>query len=935
MKGMYLNAITPADILPPGFVGTPWEKIYAVMMLFVSPTLSADPDGFLASAAALHYIARGDADRVASAEAIDADACSVAIPAWVPSAGNIDKAKSLLKAWLLYDATPSAFVDLVKSTGVHTAELSKTFAGVPAIYIDRFRDSCLYTDAEGENAPTFFRDRIKKFMPITAAAFFVIAERIPGANVYYLSDDQTAVSVPRNVIPGSQLYEGDGSPVSLPDGLDETMTRLFAASDAAGLIYDRSVDDNIGLRTSTSDAVFFYQFFASMLTVLRVYAKLYEGAPSGDGVIPLWVTDDGQPYTLPASATRSLYDPQTGSKFAPTAPQYDVVSFRDYTSGLNNRSGNGRAIVVSLPSGSTLDFGILGLLTSATIDRVYVKQHGLTVRFLVAHLSATPYSAAAFSYTSTSNAPLVWEVNTRNAYRGADYPNGVVFGIRQNYADMTFGPTCTDLYLDYETESYLRCRTAGELYTNINNVTFAYIVGDADVETVVVYRLSDNAKFKAIHDLEGDKYLILDENYASNRFVDAQGVTAAGYSLTVPELVLYATSSASETAPLIAEGRNAYPVYTAPNTAAAFDISTDVFKEYIITSVCALGVWAANNDNFSIRVYNNSLHIFNNKTDSKSVAAVKVQAKTIENAKVGYMREGADMYAAGGADMASLPMYNAAGDLVAFDTSKAYKFKRLAYSTKNWSEFYSNVEFKLEAYAFNTSLLGVNVGASVNRAQISAVVYTDDDPWFWFWHGARIEILSSAASLPAYGDGRWPIMMDPIGSMSPAFYCDNAYEIEGVEGDDVTAEDLKTLRIVGGNADISSGRDAKRYKDSPSALLAVFGARSKDYTLSRIRVRIRPRDLYSCSIGSSTYHEEATSIGQIIQLYDYGTREALVYDGVETPCELFTGMCTYRKSISDSTWYAAGYHQFTLLPGGRIRIENSYAGTLFAMRLKL
>lgn len=202
---------------------------------------------------------------------------------------------------------------------------------------------------------------------------------------------------------------------------------------------------------------------------------------------------------------------------------------------------------------------------------------------------------------------------------------------------------------------------------------------------------------------------------------------------------------------------------------------------------------------------------------------------------------------------------------------------------------------------------------------------------YYFWHGEPITIPQDAQYNDPYGQSYTAIYLG-TGTETLSFDTANAYEIMGFDGDEVLPADLNKFRIVSGSSSILGN---KKIYNNGSAWLSLFGALSKEYTFNNISIRVRPRVLHSCIVGSSTWHEETVSSGQLVQLYDSSTGQPLEYNGPDLPLELFNGMCTYRKSISDSSWYNADYTQFTLLSGGLLRIESNYSGKLYAFRIKL
>ena len=80
------------------------------------------------------------------------------------------------------------------------------------------------------------------------------------------------------------------------------------------------------------------------------------------------------------------------------------------------------------------------------------------VYFAYGHPSRTPYSTAPYTFTNSEwhDAPILWENGVRNAYRGADFPNGIIFGIKQSGISLAYGPACKDMIMDYVSDGFLR-----------------------------------------------------------------------------------------------------------------------------------------------------------------------------------------------------------------------------------------------------------------------------------------------------------------------------------------------------------------------------------------------------------------------------------------------------------------------------------------------
>lgn len=152
-----------------------------------------------------------------------------------------------------------------------------------------------------------------------------------------------------------------------------------------------------------------------------------------------------------------------------------------------------------------------------------------TVDFVYAHPSRTPYNAGAYTFTQAGrlDAPILWENGVRNAYRGVDFPHGVIFGIKQSGSSLAYGEACKDMIVDYVSDGFLRCQTTETLYANVQYFVLAYITDETDAVEVPIYRIADNAQYRA-YTLNGN-YFILDENYVSAKWIKESELATYGY----------------------------------------------------------------------------------------------------------------------------------------------------------------------------------------------------------------------------------------------------------------------------------------------------------------------------------------------------------------------------------------------------------------------
>lgn len=151
-----------------------------------------------------------------------------------------------------------------------------------------------------------------------------------------------------------------------------------------------------------------------------------------------------------------------------------------------------------------------------------------TILFVLVHPSNTPYNAGVFNFTSTAQAPILWKVDDRVAYQKADFPNGVIFGIKVSGIPLAFGPDCQDMVVNYSLDNFLRCQTTNTLYTNIYHFVMAYYTEEANAVEVPIWRDSDDAQFRA-YKTPDNYYFILDENYESASWVPEADLAQYGY----------------------------------------------------------------------------------------------------------------------------------------------------------------------------------------------------------------------------------------------------------------------------------------------------------------------------------------------------------------------------------------------------------------------
>jgi hypothetical protein len=178
-------------------------------------------------------------------------------------------------------------------------------------------------------------------------------------------------------------------------------------------------------------------------------------------------------------------------------------------------------------------FGIYKNAPNITqIEHLYRSDFAVhpTILFILVHPSRTPYNAGAYTFTQAGrlDAPILWKIDERVAYKGVDFPNGVIFGIKQSSASLAFGDACKDMIVDYVSDVFLRCQTTDTLYANVQYFVFAYYTEEANAVEVPIRRISDDAQFRA-YTTPDNYYFILDENYESATWIPEADLAKYGY----------------------------------------------------------------------------------------------------------------------------------------------------------------------------------------------------------------------------------------------------------------------------------------------------------------------------------------------------------------------------------------------------------------------
>lgn len=150
------------------------------------------------------------------------------------------------------------------------------------------------------------------------------------------------------------------------------------------------------------------------------------------------------------------------------------------------------------------------------------------VNFIYGHPSLVPYNAGAFTFTSTTQKPIVWENGSKTYYRTFEIPNGIPFGIKVSSVSLAYGPACSDAFLEYTLDNFLRIGTTETLYANVQYFVIAYIEGETDAIETSIYRISDDSQYRAYKTTD-NHYFILDENYVSAKWIKESELATYGY----------------------------------------------------------------------------------------------------------------------------------------------------------------------------------------------------------------------------------------------------------------------------------------------------------------------------------------------------------------------------------------------------------------------
>jgi hypothetical protein len=266
----------------------------------------------------------------------------------------------------------------------------------------------------------------------------------------------------------------------------------------------------------------------------------YEDGTSGSGILIMrairmshtelsnWTLQDAKRFAdlvsvQDAAATSSVVQRTSDILFP-----HDVI--KQIVGAMYNVDADGTEVFRRVRDGQ---FGIYKNAPNITqIEHLYRSDFAVhpTILFVLIHPSRTPYNAGAYTFTQAgrSDAPILWKIDERVAYKGVDFPNGVIFGIKQSSASLAFGEACKDMIVNYVSDGFLRCQTTNTLYANVQYFAFAYYTEDANAVEVPIRRISDDAQFRA-YTTPDNYYFILDENYETNTWIPESELQPHGY----------------------------------------------------------------------------------------------------------------------------------------------------------------------------------------------------------------------------------------------------------------------------------------------------------------------------------------------------------------------------------------------------------------------
>lgn len=125
------------DVLPAGFAGTPWEIIFNALRDVLKNNFSEEPGAFLYAAAALHYIAKGEYDKITDPAILDGLAAALNVPFWVENSPQTERAAAILHLWLTWSPTKSNLRKLALASGMRAFTSHEQYTLTEWGYYDR------------------------------------------------------------------------------------------------------------------------------------------------------------------------------------------------------------------------------------------------------------------------------------------------------------------------------------------------------------------------------------------------------------------------------------------------------------------------------------------------------------------------------------------------------------------------------------------------------------------------------------------------------------------------------------------------------------------------------------------------------------------------------------------------------------------------------
>lgn len=118
MNGHGISLYDANDVLPVGFTGTPWEIIFNGLRDVLKNNFSDAPGSFIFAACALHYIVKGEYDKVTDPAVLDGLAAALFVPYWVENSQQTERAAAILNLWLSWKPTRENLKSLALASGM-------------------------------------------------------------------------------------------------------------------------------------------------------------------------------------------------------------------------------------------------------------------------------------------------------------------------------------------------------------------------------------------------------------------------------------------------------------------------------------------------------------------------------------------------------------------------------------------------------------------------------------------------------------------------------------------------------------------------------------------------------------------------------------------------------------------------------------------------